>query len=103
MRRLTALATLAVFALALIGTPITQAQDSWTEADMAEFQARAEGYYEAGIDTNYMLGKDRLTFDEIKPGMIAPDFTLLDLEGTQHSLSDYIGEKFILLVTGSWY
>jgi len=103
MRRLIALATLAVFALALIGTPITQAQDSWTEAQLAEFQARAEGYYEDGIDANFMLEQDRITFDDIKTGMIAPDFQLLDLEGNQHALSDYVGEKFILLTSGSWY
>jgi len=32
----------------------------------------------------------------------APDFTLPDLTGQQHSLSDYQGKKVLLVVYASW-
>jgi AhpC/TSA family len=32
----------------------------------------------------------------------APDFTLPDLNGTMHSLSDYKGKKVLLAAYGSW-
>ena len=37
------------------------------------------------------------TPDMLKVGMIAPDFTLKDEEGTERNLSDYIGKKSIVL------
>ena len=37
------------------------------------------------------------TPDTLKVGMIAPDFTLKDEEGVEQSLSDYIGQKSIVL------
>ncbi len=37
------------------------------------------------------------TPDTLKVGMIAPDFTLKDEEGVERSLSDYIGQKSIVL------
>jgi hypothetical protein len=35
-------------------------------------------------------------------GMQAPDFTLPDIEGRMHSLSDYRGKKLFLLLWSSW-
>ena len=32
----------------------------------------------------------------------APDFTLADLDGTNHSLSDYAGKKRLLVAFSSW-
>lgn len=32
----------------------------------------------------------------------APDFTLPDLDGTLHSLSDYVGRKLLLVAYASW-
>ena len=32
----------------------------------------------------------------------APDFTLFDLDGTSHSLSDYAGKKRLLVAFSSW-
>jgi peroxiredoxin len=32
----------------------------------------------------------------------APDFTLPDIDGKQHSLSDYRGKKVLLLSWASW-
>lgn len=34
--------------------------------------------------------------------MRAPDFTLPDLEGNEHSLSDYRGKKVLLIAHASW-
>ena len=37
------------------------------------------------------------TPDTLKVGMIAPDFTLKNEEGVERSLSDYIGQKSVVL------
>lgn len=37
------------------------------------------------------------TPDTLKVGIIAPDFTLKDEEGTERSLSDYLGKKNVVL------
>jgi hypothetical protein len=34
--------------------------------------------------------------------LMAPDFTLLDLNGKTHSLSDFRGKKVLLITWGSW-
>jgi len=34
--------------------------------------------------------------------LVAPDFTLPDLDGTPHSLSDYRGKKVVLAAYASW-
>ncbi|MBW2292945.1 MAG: redoxin domain-containing protein [Deltaproteobacteria bacterium] len=35
-------------------------------------------------------------------GGVAPDFTLPDLSGTEHTLSDYRGKKVLLIAYASW-
>lgn len=75
----------------------------WTPEQLAAWQAKAETYYEADVDENFLLGKDRNAIEDIKPGMYAPEFTLLDYDGNPHSLSDYVGKAFIVFATGSWY
>ncbi len=37
------------------------------------------------------------TSDMLKVGMIAPDFTLKDEEGVDRNLSDYLGQKNVVL------
>ena len=37
------------------------------------------------------------TPNTLKVGMIAPDFTLKDEEGVERSLSDYMGQKSVVL------
>ena len=37
------------------------------------------------------------TPDMLKVGMIAPDFTLKDEEGAERNLSDYLGQKNVVL------
>ena len=37
------------------------------------------------------------TSNTLKVGMIAPDFTLKDEEGTERNLSDYLGKKSVVL------
>ena len=38
----------------------------------------------------------------VNPGDLAPDFTLPSLDGTDVSLSDYLGKKLILFMWASW-
>ncbi len=38
-----------------------------------------------------------ITPDMLKVGMIAPDFTLKDEEGVERNLSDYLGQKNVVL------
>lgn len=103
MRKLFVLVGLAALALALFGTPSLQAQDGWTAEKLAAWQATAETYYTPDVDPNFMLDKTSVVFDDIKTGMIAPDFALLDMEGNQHTLSEYQGKSFVMVITGSWY
>ena len=37
------------------------------------------------------------TFNDLKVGMAAPDFTLNDGNGVAHSLRDYLGKKNVVL------
>ncbi len=110
MRKLFALAALAALVALFVGSPTLQAQ--FSEDQLAQWQAVAETFYAEGVDENFMINADYQALDNmwgyrdpraIQSGMIAPDFTLMDIEGRPHSLSDYVGEKFIVLVTGSWY
>ena len=41
--------------------------------------------------------KQMETFEDLKVGMAAPDFTLNDGNGTAHSLRDYLGKKNVVL------
>ena len=41
--------------------------------------------------------KQMETFNDLKAGMAAPDFTLNDGNGTAHSLRDYLGKKNVVL------
>ena len=42
-------------------------------------------------------GEAVITPDMLKVGMIAPDFTLKDEEGVERNLSDYLGQKNVVL------
>ena len=48
------------------------------------------------------LGPERARFDETVGALQAPDFSLPDLEGTLHSLSQYRGSKVLLAAWASW-
>jgi hypothetical protein len=48
------------------------------------------------------LGESAADRGEQMSSMQAPDFTLPDLEGRTHSLSDYRGRKVLLVVYASW-
>jgi cytochrome oxidase Cu insertion factor (SCO1/SenC/PrrC family) len=110
MRKLVTLCSLVLLAVFLIGSP-SLSQQGFTQEQLDAWQAVAATFYEEGIDENFMLGDPTLLdgmWGYINPkaiglGMIAPDFTLINFEGEPFTLSDYIGEKFIVLVTGSWY
>ena len=48
----------------------------------------------------YEVSANRL--EVIQPMHLAPEFTLLDLEGTPRNLRDFRGKKTLLYVWGSW-
>lgn len=48
------------------------------------------------------LGESEQRVEDLLDTMEAPDFTLPDLEGREHSLSDYRGHKVLLIAHASW-
>lgn len=48
------------------------------------------------------LGASHLDRGEALASLEAPDFTLPDLDGNLHSLSDYRGKKVLLVAHASW-
>ena len=54
---------------------------------------------DAGI---VVLGQPNATRRAALRDRQAPDFTLSDLDGTSHSLSDYAGKKRLLVAFSSW-
>jgi len=63
----------------------------------------AETYYEEGVDENALLGQRLNGRFAIAPGMYMTDFTLRDLEGVPYTLSEQRGQKFVLIINGSWW
>lgn len=53
-------------------------------------------------DDVFVLGASARDRTEALHAPLAPDFTLPDLEGTPHSLSDYLGNKVFLTTWSSW-
>ncbi len=110
MRKLLAVLGLATLAL-LLGNVALLSQQQFTQEQLDAWQAIAETYYTPGVDENYMLGDPTLLpnawgFDNpnaVVPGMIAPDFTLISFYGEPVSLSTFAGQKFVVMITGSWY
>lgn len=120
MRKLLAVLGLAALMLVL-GNMTLMSQQGYTEGKFTQdqlnaWQAIAETYYVAGVDENFILnappkvaaGELEARWSYAKPdlvqgGMIAPDFTQLDMEGVPHSLSEYRGKAFVILTNGSWY
>ncbi len=90
---------MSIFALALaLFSSITSAQ-----GDMDTWIANAQAFYVEGVDENALLGNQFNDFSAIMPGMLGPDFTLLDINGIEFSLSQYLDNSFVVIETGSWY
>jgi len=113
MRRLIVLAGLATLAFLLIGNGTMLSHTNYSQDQLDAWQAIAETYYTSGVNETEMVdnplaeGRPNMwgfrDANAIQSGMIAPDFTLLDMDGQPVKLSDFIGEKFIILITGSWF
>jgi hypothetical protein len=54
----------------------------------------------SGGDT--YLGESASTRADVLAGTIAPDFTLRDLDGVEHSLSDHLGTKVLIASWAPW-
>jgi hypothetical protein len=50
----------------------------------------------------WLLGQAAATMNARRFGSAAPDFTLPDLDGNLHKLSDYRGKKVLLMSWASW-
>lgn len=48
------------------------------------------------------LGEDAASKPQLRAGSIAPDFTLPDLAGVEHSLSDHRGKKVLISSWAPW-
>jgi cytochrome oxidase Cu insertion factor (SCO1/SenC/PrrC family) len=113
MRKLTILVSLASLLFLVAGNQVLLSQQEYTQEQMDAWQAIAESYYVEGVDENFLtdnpLAEGRPNMwgfrdaTAIQSGMNAPDFTLLDMDGQPVALTDFVGEKFIVLITGSWY
>lgn len=110
MRKLIAVLGLATLVL-LLGNVALLSQQQFTQEQLDAWQAIAETYYTPGVDEDFMLGDPTLLPnawgydkpDMVVPGMIAPDFTLMGFYGEVVSLSQFNGQKFVVMITGSWY
>lgn len=65
------------------------------------YQERAEQYYEPDVDEWTLLERAWNPFSEIKPGMMAPEFSVMDLEGTPYALADLRERQFVVLEIGN--
>lgn len=89
------------FALIDDGTPrIVSERDGVAEARRAEAEGRPVALDEA--ERAAYLGVSAAERGRRLASLEAPDFTLPDLDGRQHSLSDYRGKKVFLAAYGSW-
>lgn len=110
MRKLLAVCGLATLVLLLSNVALLS-QQQVTQDQLNAFQAIAETYYTPGVDQNFLLNdplqhENQWAFSDpnlIQAGMIAPDFTLMSFFNEPYTLSQYLGQKFVVLITGSWY
>ncbi len=118
MRKVLTIAGLLALAMLFVSQGPAMSRN-YEEGELASWQAIAETYYtDAGLaDPNFFTDTapglvaageldERYGFrqpDVVQPGMFVPDFTLLDMEGVPHTLSEFRGNKFVLLFNGSWY
>lgn len=72
-----------------------------SNGSLETYQQRAEQYYEPGVDEQALLERAWNPFNEIKPGMIAPQFSVMDLEGIPHALGDLREQRFVVLEIGN--
>jgi hypothetical protein len=71
--------------------------------NLAEFARYMElPYAHDGPGAIWSFGSSPQALQSNLAGLEAPDFTLPDIEGRNHSLSDYRGKKVFLLLWSSW-
>ena len=89
--------------------PIPAGRESeFLQADNTEFNlaalARLQGQpvVHHGGHAAWFFGEPRALRSDALTSLQAPDFTLPDLDGKLHSLSDYRGKKILLFSWASW-
>lgn len=65
------------------------------------YQARAELLYEAGVDEDALIDRSWNASEQLRPGMLAPNFSVMELDGKMQALDDLKGEQFVLFVIGN--
>lgn len=91
----------ATFALIDDGMPrLTTARDGVAEARKVEAEGRPVALDEA--EGAAYLGVSAAARGRQLASLEAPDFSLPDLDGRRHSLSDHRGKKVFLVAYGSW-
>lgn len=71
------------------------------EHPLEVYQARAEQYYDENVDENALLGLDWNPASALRPGMFAPEFSLMDLDGNMYNLQDQQRKNFVVIHTGN--
>ncbi len=81
--------------------PLSSALATPDEIDVAGFWRHTGRPVLRGADV-WLLAEGATQRSAMLESLQAPDFTLPDLEGSQHSLSEYRGKKVFLATWASW-
>ena len=91
------------FCLDTVCIPARDALDATGNIDLAAFAALTERAFASNLDENVIsLGAAGKTRTDDLQTLHAPDFTLPDLAGKHHTLSDFRGKKVLLAAYASW-
>ena len=84
----------------------TAGNESWSDTGGIDLQAFAQLLgLPLALDAEELtacLGRSAMEHAGVLASGEAPDFTLPDLNGIQHTLSDYRGKKVLLIAYASW-
>lgn len=89
---------LAGWSLAILLQPVLSMGSA---GPLETYQARAQQFYRTGVDELALVNNAFNPERTLLPGMLAPDFSLMDLDGAMHTLSELRGSKFVVIHTGN--